>query len=249
MLAALTLLPALLALFGKRIKPRAPRPAGAGVFARRGPGRAAPARRDRARRARPRCCSSRSRCSTCDCPSGTPGCCRRARRPAPSTTRWLVHYPDEIRPDEVSAVVAAAPDSGAVTALRDRIADLDGRTRGRGASDRRPVRCSTPTSTRRSRTRSRRAVRDLPAPSRCSSAATRPALVDYRAMLAERLPWAIGLVALGTLVLLFLFTGSVHPADQGRAHQPAQHRRGPGRGGLGLPAGQPGHGRSWTAPT
>jgi RND superfamily putative drug exporter len=34
-------------------------------------------------------------------------------------------------------------------------------------------------------------------------------LVDYRGMLAERLPWAIALVLVGTLVLLFAFTGSV----------------------------------------
>jgi RND superfamily putative drug exporter len=34
-------------------------------------------------------------------------------------------------------------------------------------------------------------------------------LVDYEAMLTARLPWAVGVVALGTLVLLFLFTGSV----------------------------------------
>jgi RND superfamily putative drug exporter len=34
-------------------------------------------------------------------------------------------------------------------------------------------------------------------------------LVDYRAMLAERLPWVIAVVALGTLLLLFAFTGSI----------------------------------------
>jgi RND superfamily putative drug exporter len=34
-------------------------------------------------------------------------------------------------------------------------------------------------------------------------------LVDYRASLAQRLPWALGLMVLATLVLLFLMTGSV----------------------------------------
>jgi RND superfamily putative drug exporter len=34
-------------------------------------------------------------------------------------------------------------------------------------------------------------------------------LVDYRTMLIDRLPWAVALVAVGTLVLLFAFTGSI----------------------------------------
>ncbi|MFD0855367.1 MMPL family transporter, partial [Actinomadura adrarensis] len=34
-------------------------------------------------------------------------------------------------------------------------------------------------------------------------------LQDYSAMLVDRLPWAVALVALGTLLLLFAFTGSV----------------------------------------
>jgi uncharacterized membrane protein YdfJ with MMPL/SSD domain len=34
-------------------------------------------------------------------------------------------------------------------------------------------------------------------------------LVDYRASLADRLPWALGLMGLATLLLLFLMTGSV----------------------------------------
>ncbi len=53
------------------------------------------------------------------------------------------------------------------------------------------------------------AIRDIEAPFEVSVAGDAAALVDYQAMLLDRLPWAIGLVGLATLVLLFLFTGSV----------------------------------------
>ncbi|GLZ05547.1 putative membrane protein [Actinomadura sp. NBRC 104412] len=51
------------------------------------------------------------------------------------------------------------------------------------------------------------AIRDLPLDVQVTGDTAR--LVDYRAMLADRLPWAIALVAVGTLLLLFAFTGSV----------------------------------------
>ncbi len=56
---------------------------------------------------------------------------------------------------------------------------------------------------------SRTAVRALPAPVETLVGGDTARLIDYRAMLGERMPWAIGLVLLGTLLLLFLFTGSV----------------------------------------
>jgi putative drug exporter of the RND superfamily len=53
------------------------------------------------------------------------------------------------------------------------------------------------------------AVRSLPAPFAVQVAGDAAELVDYQATIAERLPLAAGLVALATFVLLFLFTGSV----------------------------------------
>jgi putative drug exporter of the RND superfamily len=53
------------------------------------------------------------------------------------------------------------------------------------------------------------AVRALPAPFAVQVTGDAAELADYQATIAERLPLAAGLVALATFVLLFLFTGSV----------------------------------------
>jgi RND superfamily putative drug exporter len=53
------------------------------------------------------------------------------------------------------------------------------------------------------------AIRDLPASFNVEVTGPAAQMVDYREMLGQRLPWAIALVALGTLLLLFAFTGSV----------------------------------------
>jgi RND superfamily putative drug exporter len=61
-------------------------------------------------------------------------------------------------------------------------------------------------------TQAQQLVRDLrqgPAPGRLSIAGDSAVLVDTQASLLQRLPWAVALIALTTLVLLFLFTGSV----------------------------------------
>jgi RND superfamily putative drug exporter len=52
-------------------------------------------------------------------------------------------------------------------------------------------------------------IRDWPAPYRVEVTGDTARMVDYQAMLANRLPWAIALTAFGTLLLLFAFTGSV----------------------------------------
>jgi RND superfamily putative drug exporter len=52
-------------------------------------------------------------------------------------------------------------------------------------------------------------ARDWLTPFRMEVTGDTAEMVDYKAMLANRLPWAIAVVALGTLLLLFLFTGSV----------------------------------------
>jgi putative drug exporter of the RND superfamily len=207
MLAALTLLPALLALFGKRIKARAPRPVGQGVFAR--------VARVVQRRPAVTALAVLGAMVFIALPVLDMRLSMGDARllPASSQTRaqydeMVVHYPDEVRPDPVAAVVAAAPDSGEVAALRDRIADLDGVRSVEVV----PIGDITLLDADVDEARQdavARAVRDLPSSTEVLVAGDAAALVDYRDMLAERLPWAIGLVALATLVLLFLFTGSV----------------------------------------
>ncbi|MDG4820723.1 MMPL family transporter [Asanoa sp. WMMD1127] len=207
LLAALTLLPALLTLFGKRIKPRAPRPAGVGVFARLA--------RLVQRRPAVTALTVLAAMLFIAIPvfdmrlsAGDP-----RLLPTSTQTRALwdelsVHYPDEIRPDEVSAVVAAAPDSPAVTALRDQIQTLPGvrQVEVFPIGDRSLVEADVDEAHQDAVAN---AVRALPAPVETLVGGDTARLIDYRGMLADRLPWAAALVALGTLVLLFLFTGSI----------------------------------------
>ncbi|MFG2000272.1 MMPL family transporter [Spirillospora sp. NPDC048911] len=54
-----------------------------------------------------------------------------------------------------------------------------------------------------------KAIRDLPVPFKVEVTGDSARMVDYRAMLAGRIPWAAALMVLGTLVLLFAFTGSI----------------------------------------
>ncbi|GAA3772734.1 MMPL family transporter [Streptomyces chiangmaiensis] len=54
-----------------------------------------------------------------------------------------------------------------------------------------------------------RAVRTEPAPFSTSVAGLGAALVDSKAIIADRLPWALGMIAAVTLVLVFLLTGSL----------------------------------------
>ncbi|MEV4622595.1 MMPL family transporter [Asanoa sp. NPDC049573] len=205
MLAALTLLPALLALVGKRIKARAPRPAGAGVFARLA----------RIVQRRPLVTALTVLAAmlfiaipVLDMRLAT-GDARLL--PASTQTRALhdqmaVHYPDEIRPDEVSAIVPDAPDSAAATTLRDRIQTMPG-VREVQVSALGNLALVQADVDQPYQDEVAKAVRALPGDKLVGGDAAR--LIDYRGMLADRLPWAIALVALGTLVLLFLFTGSI----------------------------------------
>ncbi len=54
-----------------------------------------------------------------------------------------------------------------------------------------------------------RAVRTEPASFPTSVAGSGAALVDSKAVIADRLPWALGMIAAVTLVLVFLLTGSL----------------------------------------
>ncbi len=54
-----------------------------------------------------------------------------------------------------------------------------------------------------------RTIRDLPAPDTALVGGQAALLVDSKATIEDKLPWALGIIALSTLVLLFLFTGSL----------------------------------------
>ncbi len=53
------------------------------------------------------------------------------------------------------------------------------------------------------------AIRAMPVPFQLAVTGDTAQLIDYQAMITNRLPWAIGIIALATLLSLFLFTGSV----------------------------------------
>jgi RND superfamily putative drug exporter len=211
MLAALTLLPALLVLLGHRIRPAKPR-TGGGLLARvaRGVQRrpvatmlvtgaallfvALPALGLRLGLGEPR------------------------MLPTDSATRQLydvlaTHYPEGNGPEPIEAVAAAPSTDPSIAALRERIAGVAGIARVEavpaGADltvlNAYPVDITPSDGTKDAVT----AIRDLPAPFEVWVTGDAARLVDYESMLVERAPWAIGVVVLGTLLLLFAFTGSV----------------------------------------
>jgi RND superfamily putative drug exporter len=54
-----------------------------------------------------------------------------------------------------------------------------------------------------------RDVRDLDLPVQAAVAGPSATLVDTKASIGDRLPWAVGMIAVATFVLLFLFTGGI----------------------------------------
>lgn len=210
MLAALTLLPALLVLLGRRIRPARPAPRSGGVFAR--------IARAVQRRPALTLLVTAAGLVVLAIPaldlrlsSGDP-----RLLPTSSETRQLyeaqaVHFPEQNDPDPI-AVLADTRDSTAIAQLRDRIAAVPGVTGVevepvdtftvlRAATSDQP---STPAASR-----TVQAIRDLPAPYPVAVAGDTAELVDYRAMLRERLPWAAAVIVLAAMVLMFAFTGSV----------------------------------------
>lgn len=207
MLAALTLLPALLALFGKRIRSRAPRPAGQGFFARVA----------RVVQRRPAVTSLAVLAGMVfiaipvldmRLSMGDPRLLPTSTQTRALHEEMVMHYPEQVRPDPVSAVVSAPPDSGDVRSLRDRIAAMEG-VRDLEVVPIGHITLLNADVDEPSQDAVAHAVRDLPSSVDVLVAGDAANLIDYRQMLADRLPWAVGLVALGTLLLLFLFTGSV----------------------------------------
>jgi len=211
MLAALTLLPALLVLLGRRVKPARQR-AGGGFFAR--------VARGVQRRPVMTMVVTAAALLFVALPAldlrlgvGDP-----RMLPADSGPRQLydalaTHYPEGNAPDPIEAVAAAPSTDPGIAALRDRIAGVDGIARVEAVPagpdltvlNAYPVDITPSDGTKEAVT----AIRDLPAPFEVLVTGDAANLVDYEAMLVDRAPWAIGVVVLGTLLLLFAFTGSV----------------------------------------
>jgi RND superfamily putative drug exporter len=211
LLAALTLLPALLALVGRRISAAKTR-TGGGVFARVARGvqhrplatlvvtaagmvvLAAPV--------------FGLRISEGDARMLPPG----------SETRQMwdglaTHFPDRTGLDDIQVVADTTADNPALRLLRDQVAALPGVTgvEVEPAGPALTVLHATPSAPPEDPAGrdTIAAIRGLQTPFQVEVTGDAARLSDYRAMLAERLPWAGAVVILGTLLLLFAFTGSV----------------------------------------
>jgi RND superfamily putative drug exporter len=123
-----------------------------------------------------------------------------------------VHFPELAQPDPVIAVVAAPADSPQVTDLRRWIAELPHVT-GVEAT---PVGSVTvlragldqPAHSTAAR-HAVEAVRALDAPVGVAVTGDTALLIDYQNTITDHLPYAVAIIAVGTLILLFLFTGSI----------------------------------------
>ncbi len=210
MVAALTLLPAVLALVGRRISPAKQR-AGRGVFAR--------------------VASAVQRQPVLTLLVTTAGLLVLAApflgmrlsmgdaRMLPTSTEARqtydalgAYYPEQNGPDGIAVVVRTAADDPAVQQLSDDIAALPEVTAvgTEGVTPNLTLLDVTTTATDDAAGKGTvTAIRELTAPVDVSVTGDAAALVDYEAMLIDRLPWAVGLVGLATLVLLFIFTGSI----------------------------------------
>lgn len=211
MAAALTLLPAVLALVGRRISAAKPR-TGRGVFA-------AVARGVQRRPVLTLVVTAVAMVTLASPVLGMQIAQGDPRMlPTSTDTRQLwdgltTHFPDQAGPGDIQVVADSAADDPAVGRLRDRVAALPAVTgvEVEAAGPALTVLHATPSAppeepvARDTVT----AIRALDSPFEVEVTGDTAQLVDYRAMLAQRLPWAIALVALATLLLLFAFTGSV----------------------------------------
>ncbi len=209
--AALTLLPALLALAGRRIAPSAPRADGTGVFAR-----IASAVQ---RRPLPIAVAAAGVMIVLALPSVGLRLAQADARLLPTSTQTrqlydtlAAYYPALSRPEPIVVVAMAPTRSARLAIFRDRLAAVPGITAVEvgppgPVTVLRAIPGHAPADEATGRTVA--AIRSLQAPFEVAVTGDAAMLADYRAMLRERLPWAVAVVALGTLVLLFLLTGSV----------------------------------------
>ncbi len=210
MAAALTLLPALLAKFGRRISPSRER-SGDGVFARVA----------RAVQKRPvlTLVTTAAALVTLAVPVADMHISQGDPRMLPTSTDtrelWTqlgTHFPEQARWAGDIEIVASAP-AGEVEGLRATVEGLPGIASVEVVpmTDDLTGLTATPSGDAEGEAAKDavRSIRDLDLPFEVLIGGDTATLVDYQAMLADRLPWAIALVAIGTLTLLFAFTGSI----------------------------------------
>ena len=209
--AAVTLLPAVLALVGHRITPASPRHREAAGFARI------------ARAVQRRPVLSALVAAGVMLVLAVPvadlrlGQIDARHLPQTSQTRQLhdaiaTHYPQLDQPSQLLVVANAAPDTPGVASLHDRIEKLSHVT----SVDTVPAGSITllraaldePAHTSAARD-AVAAIRAIDAPFEVAVGGDAALLDDYQDMLADRLPYAVLVIGVGTLLLLFWFTGSV----------------------------------------
>ncbi|HZM84225.1 MAG TPA: MMPL family transporter [Candidatus Limnocylindrales bacterium] len=209
--AALTLLPALLALAGRRISPAKPAAPRGGVFAAIA----------RAVQRRPLfttlVAAAAMAVLTIPVLDLRLGQIDARLLPESTQTRQLhdaiaTHFPELNRPNPIIVVAAGSSDSPELSALRSLIDAVPGVT---GTEVSRTGEATVlhafvgePAHSRVAR-EAVTAIRALPAPFEVLVTGEAAMLVDYQSMLRDRLPYAVAVILLGTLVLLFLFTGSL----------------------------------------
>lgn len=211
MAAALTLLPALLSLVGHRIKPATPAVAGFGAFARIA----------RTVQGRPGLAmlAAAALMAVLAVPVVGLKLAQVDARLLPTATQTrqlhdavVRHFPELVRPDPIIVVVRAATDSAQVAELRGRIAAV-GHITGVEVTRSGPITALSAAIDRPAGSEAARsavtAIRAIETSSEFAVTGHTAQLLDYQDMIADRLPWAVLLIAAGTMVLLFLFTGSV----------------------------------------
>ena len=206
--AALTLLPALLTLLGHRIPPAKPTPAGGGAFAR--------ITRTVQRRPALTLLAAAGLMTVLAVPALDLHLGQVDARllPAGTQTRQLhdeiaTHFPELDRPNPI-VIAAATP--GDVTALRDRIAAVPHITEVEVAPAG-PITIlraglDQPSHTAAAR-RAVTTIRALDTPYEMAVTGDTAMLIDYQDTITDHLPYATAIIAIGTMLLLFLFTGSI----------------------------------------
>jgi RND superfamily putative drug exporter len=210
MAAALTLLPAILALLGRWIAPAKPRTGG--VFA--GVARAVQ------RRPVVTLAVTAAGMLVLAAPvlglrisEGDPRMLPTGTETRQMWDQLTTHFPDQAGPGDIQVVADTTTVDPALRRLQGAIAVLPGVT-GVKVQSAGPAltvlnaKPSAPPEDGAARD-TVAAIRALETPFHVEVTGDAARLVDYRGMMAERLPWAVTLVTVGTLLLLFAFTGSV----------------------------------------
>jgi RND superfamily putative drug exporter len=211
MLAALTLLPAMLILFGHRIKPTTSAAPGGGVFARIAHGVQ--------RRPLMTLLAAAGAMAVLALPVLDLRLAQVDARLLPDATQTrqlhdatTVHFPELTRTNPIVIAVAAPADSPEVADLRRRVGAVAHVT-GVEATPAGSVTVlraglDQPAHSVTAR-RAVDAVRALEAPVEVAVAGDTALLIDYQNTITDHLPYAVAIIAVGTLILLFLFTGSI----------------------------------------